>query len=239
MKMEEMNWKEIEDYLKNRDSVIVPIGSMEQHGPCLPLATDTIVASAIAQEVGKRTNTLVAPCLRPGLSLVPHMAFPGTITLDPKTFSDVIEQTIKSLYKHGFRKFLLVNAHGLNDSPIASAMQVCSRDLDELRFMVANWWEMKSVKDQIEKEFPGHIVGHAEEVEASLMLYLNEKLVKLKPIKHDNLPSFYVSLKNIRKELTDTGVISGDLSKAKKEIGKKIFDNSVNEYINILNLLEM
>lgn len=113
--MERMSWTEIGAAMADGyDTVVLFTGSIEQHGPHLPLATDTLCAYALAERVARRLGkALVAPVIRPGVS-EHHMAFPGTITISPATFKAVVADCVDSLVRHGFRRIAVSWAHGGN-----------------------------------------------------------------------------------------------------------------------------
>lgn len=109
----EMSWTDVRDYLKTNDMVIIPLGSTEQHGPHLPLGTDTYTGLKVTQMISARTGVVVAPVLWPGYSVY-HSGFPGTLSLKPETMEQVLFETAEMLIKTGFRKFLFANFHGGN-----------------------------------------------------------------------------------------------------------------------------
>jgi creatinine amidohydrolase len=113
--MERMTWTEIQAAMNDGyDTSVLFTGSIEQHGPHLPLATDTMCAYALAERVARRLgHALVAPVIRPGVS-EHHMAFPGTVTLSPATFKAVVDDCVQSLARHGFRRIVVSWAHGGN-----------------------------------------------------------------------------------------------------------------------------
>jgi creatinine amidohydrolase len=108
-----MTWTEVERFLERSDMVILPVGSVEQHGLHLPLGTDYFNGVERAKLVAQRTDVLVAPILLPGQSPY-HMEFPGTITLSAETIQRVYVEAAQSLIRHGFKRFLILNAHGGN-----------------------------------------------------------------------------------------------------------------------------
>ena len=108
-----MTWPEVQDLLTRTDMVIVPIASIEQHGPQLPIGTDFLAATERAKLIAQKTDVLVAPVLLPGLSPY-HMEFPGTITLSSDTVQRVYLEAAQSLIRHGFRRFLFLNGHAGN-----------------------------------------------------------------------------------------------------------------------------
>ena len=122
MHLNKMKYKEVNEYLKHKKTIIVPFGSNEQHGPHLPLGTDTFVAERIAHEAGKRGETMVAPVIPVGFSPGLHTQFPGTITLGAKTYISMILDILGSLVRSGFRDLLLLTGHGMNWAPMKTAL---------------------------------------------------------------------------------------------------------------------
>lgn len=110
-----MTWPEVEEFLERSDMVILPVGSLEQHGLHLPLGTDYLNGVERAKLVAQRTDVLVAPILIPGQSPY-HMEFPGTISLSAETLQRVYVEAAQSLVRHGFKRFLILNAHGGNQA---------------------------------------------------------------------------------------------------------------------------
>ncbi|MDQ3858545.1 MAG: creatininase family protein, partial [Actinomycetota bacterium] len=104
-------------YLAEKDIVMVPIGSLEQHGPHLPLATDTIQAEEITRRAAERAHVLYTPCVWFGYS-PQHMYGAadgtGTITLRSQILLEVYHDVARSLIHHGFDRIVFVNNHGSN-----------------------------------------------------------------------------------------------------------------------------
>ena len=109
----DMSWPEVQALLARTDMVIIPVGALEEHGPQGPIGTDFYNGVEQAKLIAQRTDVLVAPILMPGNSPY-HMGFPGTITLSAETLERVYFEAVQSLLKHGFRRFILLNAHGGN-----------------------------------------------------------------------------------------------------------------------------
>lgn len=104
---------EVEDLLTRTDMVILPVGALEQHGDHLPIGTDYLNGVERAKLIAQHVDVLVAPILTVGQSPY-HMAFPGTITLSSETLQAVYVEAVQSLIRHGFKRFLVLNAHGGN-----------------------------------------------------------------------------------------------------------------------------
>lgn len=110
-----MTRPEVEGLLARSDMVIIPVGSIEQHGTHLPMGTDYLNGEERAKLIAQRVDVLVAPVLLPGQSPY-HMEFPGTITLPSTLIQEVYVEAAKSLMRHGFKRFLILNAHGGNNA---------------------------------------------------------------------------------------------------------------------------
>jgi creatinine amidohydrolase len=118
---------EIAAQLKKKPLVILPAGSVEQHGPHLPTGTDTIAANAIAHAVAERMDGLVLPATSLGVTPM-HMPFEGTITLTPDTYMRVVTETCASASSHGARYLLILNWHEGNIPSLAIAAEALHRD---------------------------------------------------------------------------------------------------------------
>lgn len=151
---------------------VLPTGSVEQHGPALPLGTDHLAAEAFAHSVD-RDDAVVLPTVPVGVS-GHHRQFHGTCSTDPETFADYVADTVASMASHGVRKAVVVNGHGGN----SGALQRAARDLrnDEVAFAAPwNWWG--NVEDHID-ELLDTSLGHADAVETSMLLHLRPDLVR-------------------------------------------------------------
>lgn len=108
-----MTWPEVQDLRTRTDMVIIPIAALEQHALHLPIGTDFLNGLERAKLVAQQTDVLVAPILMPGNSPY-HMEFAGTVSLSSQTIQQVYFEAAQSLLQHGFKRFLLLNAHGGN-----------------------------------------------------------------------------------------------------------------------------
>lgn len=108
-----MTVPEVQDFLTRSDMVAIPVASLEQHGLHLPIGTDYLNGVERAKLIAQQVDVLVAPILLPGQSPY-HMGFEGTITLPSTLIQEVYVESVKSLIRHGFKRFLMLNSHGGN-----------------------------------------------------------------------------------------------------------------------------
>src|SRR5262245_31487196 len=118
---------EIAAQLKKNPLVLLPAGSIEQHGPHLPTGTDTLAANVIAHAVAERMDGLVLPSTPLGVTPM-HMPFEGTITLTPDTYMRVITETCVSTAKHGAKYLIILNWHEGNIASLAIAAEPLPRE---------------------------------------------------------------------------------------------------------------
>jgi creatinine amidohydrolase len=142
MRLEELNWFDIENYLKTDDRIMLVLGACEQHG-YLSLSADSKIPLALADAASQQTGILVAPPLHFGAS--PYfLAYPGTISLRIATLLDVVEDLVRSVYHHGFRRLLFLNGHGGND-PVRTRLVEIIDSLPELKIAWYSWWNAANV----------------------------------------------------------------------------------------------
>lgn len=178
----EQTWPEVKMAIEKGAVSVVPVGSTEQHGPHLPLETDWRLCSSIAERACRRVEqegipVVLTPPVWMGFA-GHHMDFPGTITLDVATFTQLIGQVAKSLWHHGFRKILLLNGHGGNANLLRAAVQQL-RFEHGVKLATASYWDF--VLPFIAKwrqSAPGGI-DHSCEMETALMLAVRPELVQM------------------------------------------------------------
>ncbi len=137
MKVSELNWMQLEDYLGRDDRIVLPLGSTEQHG-YLSLATDAILAERVAVEAAEPTGVPVLPVLSYGLTPA-FAAYPGTTTLRVETYLRLVRELLDALYRQGFRRILLVNGHGGN-APARAVTEEWMADEPTGRAIFHDWW---------------------------------------------------------------------------------------------------
>jgi creatinine amidohydrolase len=137
MRITDMNWMQVEDYLKRDDRCIVPLGSTEQHA-YLSLSVDSILAERVALEAAEPLGIPVFPVLHYGIT--PYFrAYPGSITLRIETYLNIIRDVLDALAEQGFARILLVNGHGGNNPAQAYAGEWMA-DHPACVVKFHNWW---------------------------------------------------------------------------------------------------
>ncbi len=230
----EMTWPQIEDYLKNKDSILLPVGSTEQHGPTGLLGIDFLTAFDISMAVSQKTKTLVGPVLPFGMALH-HMAFPGTLTLTPTTYIKVLVELIESLQKHGFKKVWVINGHGGNIAPITTAFCEFLNFDQKMDLQLINWWHLEEVTLYEKEVFADQNGFHATCGEISTTMYTHEEVYKRNPQIKLQEPgakktTWPLSPLEFRKHFPD-GRMASLPSLANAHHGKIIFDKAVDSIV--------
>jgi creatinine amidohydrolase len=250
--LQNLTWEDIEKQIKvAKATIILPVGSTEQHGPHLPVGTDTMVANTIADAAARRTNVLVAPPLWFGWS-PHHMVLPGTITIRPEILIEITSDMIGSLQQHGFDKFIFVNGHRIvNVTWMQIAGERAKRELGVKVVIFDPAYMSKSII----KEMGWGSVGHAEEIEGSHMWYRYPELVKMDravdnphpprnlysvdPAYPDDTLCYVPSSKAEMAQLvTAAGGTAGEPSKASPEGGKRYHEHLVKRLVEVIEMLQ-
>lgn len=186
--LEHMTWPEVELALtRGMTTAVVPVGSIEQHGPHLPLLVDAARGEALGRRVASALgDALVAPAIRVGCS-EHHMGFAGTISLTPETLESVCRDYAVSLARHGFHEVYFVPSHGGNFEPLGKMIPRLQEAVDrvnpdcrvvaytDLLGIVAVWrWVVEQ-----EVGLGSRVGGHADIAESSELLHLHPELVRV------------------------------------------------------------
>ena len=160
MRISEMNWMMVEEYLKRDDRALLPLGSTEQHA-YLSLSVDSILAERLAVEAAEPLGIPVFPVLAYGIT--PYFrAFPGTITLRVETYMSILRDILDTMAEQGFKRILIVNGHGGN-TPAQSLAGEWIADHPGVRIKFHNWWSAPKVWAQVQAIDP--VASHASWME--------------------------------------------------------------------------
>jgi creatinine amidohydrolase len=227
-------WPEVESYLAASRSIVMPIGSTEQHGPNGMIGTDALTADAIARGVGEATGALVAPPINVGMAQH-HMAFAGSMTLRPSTLIAVVRDCVVSLARHGFERFFFVNGHGGNIATVTAAFSEIHAEASlgaqgnrpGLKCALRNWWENAQVKALSKELFGNAEGGHATPSEVSVTWFLHPEAQKPMTLDPPIAPyGHFADAADYRRNFPD-GRIGSNPGLASVEAGKRIYRAAV------------
>ncbi len=242
MLLENMSYVEVEAYLLEKDIILIPIGSVEQHSPYGLIGTDFITAEAIAREIGKRMDLIVAPTLPYGMSQH-HMGFAGSVTFSPETMVNVIKEITKSFLQHGFKRIIFINGHGGNINPVKTAFDQLKYENQKGLFEIISWFLLPEVQD-IEQGLFGNENGHhATPGEVSITKFLRPEAFLNKA--HvagtvEKKEAYWPLSKDEFKKIYPDGRMESAPWLAKENYGKLIMEEAVRVITNkIRHILKM
>jgi creatinine amidohydrolase len=184
---QDLTWQQI-DALPRSTVAVLPFGALEQHGRHLPLRTDALIGEEISRRVDAACGgrLLVLPVQWLGLSLH-HMRFPGTLTASVDTYLSLATDTIASVVQAGFRKLLLLNSHGGNVAALDVALVKVRERFPDARVFACTYWNAaaEELRELRESKLGG--MGHACELETSLLLASRPDLVDMTQLAPDGL----------------------------------------------------
>jgi creatinine amidohydrolase len=247
MRWEELSVPEIERLDRDRTVLILPTGSIEQHGRHMPLGSDTMIAMSVSHAAADRLPDQVAVLAPPWYGYSPHhMRFAGTITLKAETFLAVVEDIVASVIAHGFRRIVVMNGHGGNSALVdVLAATLGHRFRDKARVACLTYFQFASATiAKLRKSQPGGM-GHACEFETSMMQHIRPELVAIDKAKvtYPDPGSAYLSTdllggSRVRTyhdfaDLSESGTF-GDPSLASPEAGARFHAAVVEEFVGFI-----
>jgi creatinine amidohydrolase len=242
-----LTWTEIQEMPDKTNVVLIqPVGAIEQHGPHLPLVVDAAIATAV---LGKALEQL--PTAVPAYALPPlcygksneHWHFPGTITLSAQTLIAMLMEIGESLYRAGFRKLVLLNAHGGQPQ----IMEIVARDLHQQHeaFMIFPLfvWRVPNIAGDFLSTKEVELGIHAGDAETSLMLSILPDQVRMdaavaeypSDLPKDSLLSMEGNLPFAwtTRDLSRSGTL-GDPTNATKEKGDRLLESLVHSWVQVI-----
>jgi creatinine amidohydrolase len=177
MIIEEMTMNEFSAGLEHTRTVLIPFGATEEHGPHLPLATDTLHAAAVGRRLSERRPIFIAPPVPYGVcrSTADH---PGTLSISTATLRALAIDIVAALYRQGLRNFILLTGHagGTHTSTLVDAGEELLQCYDDVRVAVLTEYMLAAQEGRGIIETPDD--SHAGEIETSRMLHMHPQLVK-------------------------------------------------------------
>lgn len=233
-KIREMSFKEFRNRKELTDLVLIPTGSVEVYGPHLPMGTDGIVASEIAELVAGQTGALIAPTIELGESSA-LASFPETFPMERKILEEYLENLFQMLIRYGMKRFLFITGHAGNVDTISYLCKKFKDAHKDIKCGQIDWWRFAGANSGDMLQYKGYMAhGHASECGTSVMLYLRPELVQMeqaacidRQIKTDfpdiiQYPEFT--------DRTSNGII-GDATAATAEKGRAVVEHCVGRIV--------
>jgi len=209
----------------------VPVGATEQHGPHLPIGTDTIIACALCDAASAVTGAPVLPPVAIGCSYGHGTELPGQLSLSPELLAAVLREYATWAARSGLRRLLYVNAHFGNVGALLSATDELRLYHPELRAGIANWWALDPAVTT-EMQADGEDV-HANRAETALMLHIAPELVHTARVRDADDPDRTQSLVfRYTAPVLSTNGVTGRPSEATPELGAKLFGLAVDGLVD-------
>ena len=241
----ELTWPEAEEKLKRVDVALLPVGAIEQHGPHLPLDTDSFDAEYLAKRVAETCSDpkpFVLPQIPYGVSYH-HDDFMGTISISNEILSKLVYEIGISLARQGIKKLIIINGHGDNAPSLNFAAQTINRDAKI--FVAVDTGESSDVDIEGISATPNDI--HAGEIETSTTLAVRPNLVKMEKAQKTILKfsSRYLNFSSLRgvpwyaqtKKISESGIM-GDPTKASIKKGEKMWEIMIAHLVSFVEDLK-
>ena len=227
-----MTHEEVKKYIEEGSRIlIIPIGTLEAHGPHLPLGTDTIIPTAISRKIAETLNALIAPPIPYGVT-TSLLRYHGSTTISGDTLERMLIEIITHFHHHGFDVFIILNGHGGNIEPIKNAMRELWLE-KRIRCIAIHWWIF--VKEVTERIF-GERGAHGGVDETAMILAVNPNLVK----ELDTSESTQIFRSGIDVYPNPGSIILyGDEGRPRfdRELAKKYFDTVIEFIVRELKLI--
>lgn len=235
MIIETMTMVEFEDGLKRTKTVLVPFGSVEEHGSHLPLSTDTIQAYEVGKKAALQIPLFVAPPIHYG-SCRSTSCHPGTISITTATLKSLMKDIVRSLYAQGMRNFIILTGHagGSHRMALQDAGEELLPEIADIRIAVVTEYELASREGKGLIETEGD--AHAGEIETSRILHTHPHLVKGEGEREFPFFPTGILVRNKRKYWPNG--VWGDPTKATSEKGKRLEDLVVKKIVELVVAIE-
>ncbi|WP_145152859.1 creatininase family protein [Paenibacillus xylanexedens] len=236
-KLREISWTVFEEYKKQTELVIIPVGAIEVYGPHLPLGSDGLLADRLAELVAERVGAVIGPTVEAGDSNVLN-DFPGTITIRPESLKAYLGDIVHSVITWGFKRILFINGHAGNVPVINQIVHQLREQHGDVQAAQIDCWRFIKAQDHGISESGKWANGHAAEIGTSVLLHLHPELVNQDKIA-DEVPSYEDSFPEIVKygrlsSISKSGVV-GSPSLATVEKGEALVQQSVDRIVQFLH----
>lgn len=231
---QELTHKQFMKACHETEVALMVVGALEAHGDHLPLGSDTILPSYLADIVANRTKTLVLPPIPFGESWT-FEEFEGTICVSPSALLSYYSDIMESVFKHGFRYIVALNGHGGNSSLLQLAARK-STMVGERAVIVVNWWT--DLGKEIRQKLLESPEGHAAEDETSEMMCVRPDLVDTSAYKSSEVKTKYAIVSGRYRGELFPSAVRGDPRKATREKGNRFMEEAARELLELIAQLE-
>ncbi|MBI1760116.1 MAG: creatininase family protein [Acidobacteria bacterium] len=135
----------IEEHIRNAQFAILPLGSVEYHGPSGPASTDTVLAKGLADRLAPKFKATIFPCIEFTHNPAHTAAFRGSVSVRPEVLTMYFEDVLRGIYQNGCKKIFVLNGHSGNIAPMRAAISQVAGELKGSDILLANWWETLSI----------------------------------------------------------------------------------------------
>lgn len=219
---------------KNTETAILITGAVETHGTHLPLGTDCILPSYLAEKVAKKTDALVLPTIPFGDSWS-FLPFKGTISIQPDNLTRFYQDIMSSVFDAGFRFIIALNGHGGNYSSLQQAAKKAT-EKGAHSVIIVNWW--RDLGEDTRNEVLETEIGHAAEDETSEVMAVRPELVSIGSAVSGRVKSKFRIVSAIHRDDLFPNGMHGEPKKATSEKGRRILEAAEKELIELVGELE-
>lgn len=245
-----MTWTQVAEALSARPVILIPLGAQEPHGPHLPMGLDFLVAEHLAEAAAARTSALIAPTLPYGYC-ASVADFPGAVTLRPETLIALVEDTLRSLARHGASHMLVVDNHRSNNPFVETAARRVRAETGALIGSFFPWGTLINHAPAYYDNFSSAF-GHGGEPETSTALHLCAEMVDMARARPDSYAPFHGQpMKSasepvigkaaasfwIKSSEISTTNTKGDPTVGTAERGRALVDAAVEELVRVIEAL--
>ncbi len=235
MQIEEITMEEFKKGLKKTKTLIIPFGTVEEHGRHLPLSTDTIIAVEVLRLVEEKRKVFIAPPLHYGVCTTTRL-HPGTISITPETLRRITLDMVRDSFQKGIKNFILISGHGggLHMNALKEVAEILVEEIKGIRIAVVSpyellWKELSEIAETTND-------SHAGEIETSVMLTLRPELVK--GTSKEEYPSFPKPMVVKDKLKYWPGGVWGNPEKASREKGEQVIALILEKITDIIDMIE-
>ena len=239
---EKLNSQNVRDEA-SQGILVLPVGSVEQHGPHLPLTVDIEIPTRIAEMVVKKIHGFVAPAICYGARSLPHSGgspeIPGTVRVRGSVLTDYLKDVISGYVSSGFRSIVLLNGHYENEGFLFEALELCREEgkLEGARIVALSWWSLvpQALVDKLFGDrFTGWHAEHASVCETSLMLHLRKDVVGPARVNNPAPPRAGIYKYPIEaSQISNRGVL-GNTSSSSSENGQALFEEICSQLVAVI-----